>query len=75
MKEAKLNQRSMIVTLLDLRNAFGEINHKLISSTLRYHHIPEEIINIIENIYSNSMIRVAKGDQRTHYVPVEKGVL
>ena len=29
--EAKCNQRSIIVTLLDLRNAFSEVNHKLIN--------------------------------------------
>ena len=50
MKDAKRNQRSIVVTLLDLKNAFGEINHKLIISALQYHHIPSEITNLIENI-------------------------
>ena len=53
MKYAKRNQRSIVVTLLNLKNAFGEINHKLIFSPLQYHHIPSEMKNLIKNIYSN----------------------
>ena len=75
MKEAKRHQRSIIVTLLDLRNAFGEVNHKLIDSTLRYHHVPEDFIGIIKDIYTNSMISVAHGNLNTPFIPVERGVL
>ena len=53
MREAKLHQRSINVTLLDLRNAFGEVSHNLITS-LRYHHLPENFIKIISCIYHDS---------------------
>ena len=75
MKDAKRNQRSIVVTLLDLKNAFGEINHKLIISALRYHHIPSEITNLIKNIYSNCQISIATGTQNTPLINVAKGVL
>ena len=41
--KAQIKQRSLVITLLDLKNAFGEVHHNLISSVLTYHHIPENI--------------------------------
>ena len=41
--KTRIKQRSLVVTLLDLKNAFGEVHHNLISSVLSYHHVPESI--------------------------------
>ena len=69
-------KRTMIVTLLDLRNAFGEVNHRLIYSSLRYHYVPEEIISIIKDIYTHSLITVAStAAQNSELIRVERGVL
>ena len=38
--KARIKQRSLVITLLDLKNAFGEFHHNLISSIIDYHHIP-----------------------------------
>ena len=75
LNEARRHQRSIIVTLLDLRNAFGEVNHKLINLTLQCHHVPKEIIDLIDDIYTDSMISIAHDDENTKFVPVERGVL
>ena len=75
MREAKRHQRTLIVTLLDLRNAFGEVNHNLIYSSLRYHNVPEEIICIIKDIYTHSLITVAHGNANTELIQVDRGVL
>jgi len=40
----------MIVCLLDLKNAFGEVPHHLIETTLQYHHFPSEVIEIFKDI-------------------------
>ncbi|CAB4005875.1 Hypothetical predicted protein [Paramuricea clavata] len=52
-KQAKKQQRSLTVSLLDLKNAFGEVHHRLISTVLQYHHIPEHFVN--------AFIRVNRG--------------
>ena len=44
---AQKSQRSLTVTLLDLRNAFGEVHHDLINCVLEYHHVPESIREIV----------------------------
>ena len=36
-------QRSLVVTLLDLKNAADEVHHNLIPEILRYHHITNHI--------------------------------
>ena len=35
--KARIKQRSLVITLLDLKNAFGEVHHNLILSVLGYH--------------------------------------
>ena len=75
MKDAKLHQRSIIITLLDLKNAFGEVSHNLISSALRHHHVPEQFIGIISNIYRLSQISVSVGKELTPLISVRRGVL
>ena len=41
--QARTKQRSVVITLLDLKNVFGEVHHNLIQSVLCYHHIPDHI--------------------------------
>jgi len=50
--KAFLKQRSVVITLLDLKNAFGEVHHSLINSVLPYHHIPQTVQLLIANLYT-----------------------
>ena len=54
--KARVKQRSLVITLLDLKNAFGEVHHNLIPEILKYHHIPLHIHTIIGNLYSNFLV-------------------
>ena len=65
MNDAKRHQRALCVTLLDLRNAFGEVHHNLIKSAMAYHHVPDEIVNLIDNIYTDSFIQVSYNNSVT----------
>ena len=62
--------RSVIreVTLLDLKNAFGEVHHDLIRAALQYHHLPN-------NIYQGSATAVTSNKEWTNFLEVKKGVL
>ena len=40
---ARTKQWSLVITLLDLKNAFGELHHNLIYEVLKYYHIPDPI--------------------------------
>ena len=40
--KARKSQRSVVISLLDLKTAFGEVYHNLIKEVLFYHHIPDK---------------------------------
>ena len=51
--QAKRNQRSLVVSLLDLKQAFGELHHNLILVVLAQHHIADNIIKAIMPIFED----------------------
>ena len=56
-REAKVERKNLVVTWLDIANAYGSIPHSLIMSALRKAHVPEEEVNLVESYYSNVQIR------------------
>ena len=51
--KARTKQRSLIITLLDLKNAFGEVHHNLIYEVLDYPYIPDHVKNLIRSLYTD----------------------
>ena len=75
MHDAKRNMRCLVVTLLDLKNAFGEVHHNLIRASLAFHNVPSLFIDIFNNIYTGSRVKIAVNDEWTDEILVERGVL
>src|SRR3989441_2710859 len=75
MRDAKKTHRSYFAVLLDLRNAFGEVHHNLIRSSLRFHHVPESLIRVFDSIYSDFGVTVSSQGQLTDTMLVKRGVL
>jgi hypothetical protein len=73
--KARIKQRSLVITLLDLKNAFGEVHHNLITSVLDYHHIPEHVKLIIKSLYTDFKTSIITSEFRTPFIPVRRGVL
>jgi hypothetical protein len=74
-RDAKRQHRGLCAILLDLRNAFGEVQHNLIRSSLRYHHVPEDFISIFDSIYHQFKITISCLGGTTEAIVVNKGVL
>ena len=74
-RHAKRKQKTLVVTLLDLKNAFREVSHSLIPTVLQFHHIPREMQNIICEVYSGFSTSIATKTFVTSPLQVEKGVL
>ena len=72
---ARQKQKSLVVTLIDLKNAFGEVHHELIRAVLRFHHIPRSIEKFILHLYGGFHILVAANGFLTDPIPVQRGVL
>ena len=68
-------QRSLVITLLDLKNAFGEVHHNLIQSVLSYHHIPDHIKILIKSLYTDFRTSVITSQFNTPFIHVGRGVL
>ena len=68
-------QRSAIITLLDLKNAFGEVHHNLIKSFLAYHHVPEAIQSLVTNLYTDFHSYTISDSFSTPAIPFKLGVL
>ena len=55
---ARKRQRGLFITLIDLRDAFGEVHHSLLNKVLEYHHVPNEVKSLIQNMYKDFQISV-----------------
>ena len=72
---ARMKQRSLVITLLDLKNAFGELHHNLIYEVLQYHHIPDPINELIRSLYTNFQTSIITDKFSTPFITVGRGVL
>ena len=72
---ARIKQRSVIITLLDLKNAFGELHHNLIYEVLQYHHLPREISDLIQSLYTNFQTSIITEQFSTPFITIGRGVL
>ena len=74
-KHAKNKQRQINITLLDLKNVFGQVDHKLLLKVLEYHHIPDVVKLLITDYYKNYAISIGTDTYITDPLIVGKGVL
>ena len=74
-KKAKTKQRSLIITLLDFKNAFGEVQHNLIQEVLRYHHIPNHMQSLVRSLYTDFQTSFISSEFQTPFINVGRGVL
>ena len=72
---ARIKQRSVVITLLDLKNAFGEVHHNLISEVLNYHHVPTHIQCLIRSLYKDFQTSIITDSFQTPFITVGRGVL
>ena len=73
--KARIKQRSLIITLLDLKNALGEVHHNLIFEVRRYHHIPNQISNHIRNLYTDFHTSIITSNFNSPFLNLGRGVL
>ena len=74
-RHAKKHQRALVITLIDLKNAFGEVHHNLLNCILEYHHIPAEMKSLISDLYTGFQTSVTTSSYSTPFIPIEKGEL
>ena len=73
--KARIKQRSVVITLLDLKNSFGEVYHNLIKAVLNHHDVPPTIQALISNLYDNFQTSIIIDNSISPAIPVGRGVL
>ena len=73
----KRHQRSLVPgDILDLCNVFGEVHHHLLPVVLRFHHMPDSVVQLIDsNLYQDFRMTVVTNSYSTRILHVGKGVL
>ena len=51
--KAHIQQRSVAIPLPDVKNAFGEVHHNLISKVRCYNHVPRQAQALVSSFYEN----------------------
>ena len=74
-RETKKEKKYLVVMSLDIANAYGSIPHETIFKALKEAHVPEELVNLIENYYQDVKIRFTTQNFVTDWQKVEKGII
>ena len=70
----RIKLHGCVITLLDLKNAFGEVNHNLLVQTLKVHRVPDNIINLITSLYTDYTISITTDTFMTSSIKLQTGV-
>ena len=70
LRDARSHQRSICVSWLDLRNAFGSVRHSLIQFALRYYGFPRHFQQLVFRYYESlvAMVEVPDVFQHRHSI-------
>ena len=74
-REAKKEKKNLVVTWLDIANAYGSIPHDVIKHALENAHLPTRARDLIANYYKDLRIRFTTKDCTTDWQKVEKGII
>ena len=73
-RDAKANQRLQTILWIDLRNAFGSVDHNLIRFAMSHYNCGDMVTNLISNIYCGLRAVICTDDWCTSNFPYEVGV-
>ena len=74
-EEVKLNNLSAVLTFVDFKKAFDSIHRKKMMKILKAYGIPPNLLNAINNMYTNTRAKVVTPDGETEEFNILAGVL
>ena len=74
LREAKEEQRQIVVAWIDLANAYGSVRHNLIQFALNWYHVPIVIQEVIFNYYNKLMATVQTKEWSTGFFLFDIGL-
>ncbi len=74
MREAKEHIRQIVISWLDLANAYGSVRHNLIQFALNWYGVPKLIQKLIYNYYEKLMTKVTTREWSTRFFLFDIGL-
>ena len=74
MREAKEEQRQIVISWIDLANAYGSVRHNLIQFALNWYHVPKPIQDLIFNYYNKLMAKVVTKEWTSNFFLFDIGL-
>ena len=74
LKEAKDEQRQIVVAWIDLANAYGSVRHNLVQFALNWYHVPREVQALIFDYYEKFMAKVVTKEWSTGFFLFDIGL-
>jgi len=75
LKEARRRGRNLFLTTLDIRNAYGSVNHSAIHRSLKLVGAPIYLRHYVKDLYDSFRTNLVIGADKAPTVVVERGVL
>ena len=73
--KAPIQQRSVVINLLDLENSFSEVHHNSTSKVFSCHHIPQKAQVLLSSLYNKFHTSIVTDVYTTPAISVRIGVL
>ena len=70
--KARIKQRAVVISLYDLKNAFGEGHH--MQSILYCHHIAEHVKLPLQSLYTNFQTSIVTSEFQIPFISIGRGV-
>ena len=74
LKDARQKHKSLAMCWLDLANAYGSVQHSLITLALQHYHAPPQFLELVRSFYTNLSAKVSSSQWSTPPIPLEIGV-
>ena len=74
LRDAKEHQRQIIVTWIDLANAYGSVRHNLIQFALNWYHVPDSIQKLVFDYYNKLMAKIQTSEWSTGFFLFDIGL-
>ena len=72
--DAKFNQRQIVISWLDLKNAYGSVRHNLIQFALSWFHVPLSIRRLILDYYDKICAQISTKNWTTPFFSFDVGL-
>ena len=71
--DAEEHHRALVITLVDLKKAFGDVHHNLINSVLEYNNIPPQTKSSMSDLCVGFKASVMTASYSTPFTSIKRG--